>query len=85
VSQGGHRHRAEAAERVLQETSQIERVYATLLAELLAYVATDPARITWLLPLTSVCRDLGRIGDHVRNLAGEVIYMVRAEHVHVDA
>jgi phosphate transport system protein len=77
---------AEGAEQVLRETSHIERVYATLLAELLAYVATDPAKVTWVLPLTSVCRYLGRIGDHVRNLAGEVIYMVRAEHVrYVDA
>jgi phosphate transport system protein len=75
----------EAAVQVQRETSQVERVYARLLAELLAYVATDPATITWVLPLTSVCRYLGRIGDHVRNLAGEVIYMVRAEHVHVDA
>jgi phosphate transport system protein len=76
---------AEAAEQVLRETSQVERVHARLLAELLAYVATDPATITWVLPLTSVCRYLGRIGDHVRNLAGEVIYMVRGEHVHGDA
>jgi phosphate transport system protein len=77
---------AVGAEQVLRGTSQIERVYARLLAGLLAYVATDPATITWVLPLTSVCRYLGRIGDHVRNLAGEVIYMVRAEHVrYVDA
>jgi phosphate transport system protein len=74
------------AEQVLRETSQIERVCATLLAELLAYVATDAATVSWVLPLTSVCRYLGRIGDHVRNLAGEVIYMVRAEHIrYVDA
>ena len=72
---------AEGAEQVLQETLQIEQVYARRLAELLAHVATDPATITWVLPLTSVCRYLGRIGDYVRNLAGQVIYMVRAEHV----
>ena len=72
---------AEGAEQVLQETSQIEQVCARLLAELLAHIATDPATITWVLPLTSVCRYLGRIGDYVRNLACQVIYMVRAEHV----
>ena len=72
---------AEAAEQVLRETLQIEQVYARLLAELLAHVATNPATITWVLPLTFVCRYLGRIGDYVRNLAGQVIYMVRAEHV----
>lgn len=72
---------AEGAERVLRETLQIEQVYARRLAELLAHIATDPATITWVLPLTSVCRYLGRIGDYIRNLAGQVIYMVRAEHV----
>lgn len=72
---------AEAAEQVLREASQIEQMYARLLAELLAHVATDPSTITWVLPLTSVCRYLGRIGDYVRNLAGQVIYMVRAKHV----
>lgn len=72
---------AEGAEQVLRESLQIEQVCAQKLAELLAYIATDPATITWVLPLTSVCRDLGRIGDYVRNLAGRVIYMVRAEHV----
>jgi phosphate uptake regulator len=30
---------------------------------------------------TSIYRYLDRIGDHVRSLAGEVIYMVRSEHV----
>ena len=72
---------AEGAERVLRETLQIEQVYARRLAELLAHIATDPATITWVLPLTSLCRYLGRIGDYIRNLAGQVIYMVRAEHV----
>jgi phosphate transport system protein len=72
---------ADGAAQALGETLQIEQVYARQLAELLAHIATDPATITWVLPLTSVCRHLGRIGDYVRNLAGQVIYMVRAEHV----
>lgn len=72
---------ADAAERVIQETVELDRGHANVLAELLAHVATDRAAITWLLPLTSVCRYLDRIGDHIRSLAGEVIYVVRAEHV----
>jgi phosphate transport system protein len=34
-----------------------------------------------VLPLTSVCRYLERIGDHVKNLAEGVVYMVRAQDV----
>jgi phosphate transport system protein len=72
---------AEAAERVIRDAGQIDRVHANLLAELLAHIATDPATIAWVMPLTSVCRYLGRVGDHVKSLAGEIIYMVRGEHV----
>ena len=46
-----------------------------------AHVATDPATVTRVLPLTSVCRYLERAGDHVKNLAEEVVYMVRATDV----
>ncbi len=72
---------AGAAERIIQETIEIDRDQANVLAELLAHVATDRAAITWVLPLSSVCRYLDRISDHVRSLAEEVIYMVRGEHV----
>jgi phosphate transport system protein len=71
----------EGAERVIQETVELDRDLANALAELLAHVATDPATITWVMPLSSVCRYLSRIADHIKSLAGEVIYMVRAEHV----
>jgi phosphate transport system protein len=72
---------AEDAERVIRETLELDRDQANALAELLAHVATDPATIAWVMPLSSVCRYLLRIGDHIKSLAGEVIYMVRAEHV----
>jgi len=72
---------AETAEHVIGETAELDRDQSNALAALLAHVATDPATITWVMPLSSVCRYLGRIGDHIKSLAGEVVYMVRAEHV----
>ena len=72
---------AGAAERVIGDTAELDRGHANVLAGLLAHVATDPATIRWVMPLTSVCRYLGRMSDHIRSLAGEVIYMVTAEHV----
>ena len=60
---------------------QIDQLNATLFAELIAYVATDPATVTRVIPLTSVARYLERIGDHVKNLAEEVVYMVKAQDV----
>ncbi|MBA3540590.1 MAG: phosphate signaling complex protein PhoU [Deltaproteobacteria bacterium] len=72
---------ADRAAAVITADVEIDRVNANLFAELLAHVATDPATVTRVLPLTSVCRYLERIGDHVKNLAESVFYMVRATDV----
>ncbi len=72
---------ADAATAVIIADAEIDRLNATLFAELLAHVAIDPAAVTRVLPLTSVCRYLERIGDHVKNLAEGVVYMVRAHDI----
>jgi len=63
---------------VITADAEIDKLNASLFAELIAHVATDPATVTRVLPLTSVCRYLERVGDHVKNLAEEVVYMVKA-------
>ena len=72
---------ADRATACITADREIDRLNASLFAELIAHVATDPATVTRVLPLTSVCRYLERIGDHVKNLAEEVVYMVRAQDV----
>lgn len=72
---------ADAATAVITADADIDKLNASLFAELIAHVATDPATVTRVLPLTSVCRYLERVGDHVKNLAEEVVYMVRATDV----
>jgi phosphate transport system protein len=72
---------ADAATAVISADAEIDKLNASLFAELIAHVATDPATVTRVLPLTSVCRYLERIGDHIKNLAEEVIYMVKATDV----
>ena len=75
------RRDADQAMEVIRCDIEIDKLNANLFAALLAHVATDPATVTRVLPLTSVCRYLERIGDHVKNLAEEVIFMVRAQNV----
>jgi phosphate transport system protein len=72
---------ADQATAVIEADREIDKLNASLFAELLAHVATDPASVTRVLPLTSVCRYLERIGDHVKNVSESVVYMVRAQDV----
>ena len=72
---------ADRAHAVITADVAIDKLNASLFAELIAHVATDPATVVLVLPLTSVCRYLERIGDHVKNLAEEVVYMVKATDV----
>ncbi len=72
---------ADQATAVITADAEIDKLHGSLFAELLAHVATDAASVTRVLPLTSVCRYLERAGDHVKNLAEEVVYMVRAKDV----
>ncbi len=72
---------ADSATAVIAADAEIDKLNASLFAELIAHVATDPATVTRVLPLTSVCRYLERVGDHVKNLAEEVVYMVKATDV----
>jgi phosphate transport system protein len=69
------------ARAAIRADEEIDRMNANLFAQLIAQVATDPATVTHILPLTSVSRYLERIGDHVQNLAEEVIFMVSATDV----
>lgn len=82
----GHRQRRgdrniDAARAVIKADDEIDRLNASLFAQLIAHVAANPATVTRGLPLTSVSRYLERIGDHVQNLAEEVIFMVAAAEV----
>jgi len=72
---------ADRATAVITADAEIDKLNASLFAELIAHVAIDPATVTRVLPLTSVCRYLERIGDHVKNVAEDVVYMVRAKDV----
>ena len=64
---------ATAARAVIVADAEIDRLNANTFAVLVAHVATDPTTINRVLPLTSVCRYLERIGDHVKNFAEDVI------------
>ena len=72
---------AELAFSVAQYDKTVDREYKTALRELVTYMMEDPRSISRVLNVIWALRSLERIGDHARNIAQLVIYLVRGTDV----
>lgn len=68
---------AEAALNVVQQDKSVDQEYKTALRELISFMVEDPRSITRVMNIMWVLRGLERIGDHARNIAEYVIYLVK--------
>jgi len=71
----------EQALHVAQEDSSVDTEYATALRSLVTYMMEDPRSISPVLHIMWSLRSLERIGDHARNVAEHVIYLVQGQDV----
>ncbi len=77
----------EAAVDVLRHDDQIDQEFDGLMRKLITYMMEDPRTISSAIDLVFVAKAIERVGDHAKNLAEQIIYIVKGtdvRHNHVD-
>lgn len=72
---------AAAALEVLKHDDQIDQEFDGLLRKLITYMMEDPRMISSSIDLVFVAKAIERVGDHAKNLAEAVIYVVKGTDV----
>lgn len=66
---------------VLKHDDQIDQEFDGLLRKLITYMMEDPRTISGSIDLVFVAKAIERIGDHAKNLAEIIIYVVKGADV----
>ena len=66
---------------VLKQDDQIDYEFEGLLRKLITYMMEDPRTISSSIDLVFVAKAIERVGDHAKNLAEAVIYVVKGADV----
>ncbi|QGX98406.1 phosphate signaling complex protein PhoU [Roseovarius faecimaris] len=73
------RRDAELAQTVLLNDHDVDQMYNALFREFLTFMMEDPRNITACMHLHFIAKNTERMGDHVTNIAEQVIYLVTGE------
>ena len=66
---------------VMQADTDVDLEYRTASLALITYMMEDPRAITRVLSVMGVLRSLERVGDHARNIAEQLIFLVKGDDV----
>ncbi|HXD06624.1 MAG TPA: phosphate signaling complex protein PhoU [Burkholderiaceae bacterium] len=71
----------EKALEVLRQDDQIDQEFDGLMRKLITYMMEDPRTISASIDLVFVAKAIERVGDHAKNLAEQIIYIVKGTDV----
>lgn len=75
------RYDIDAALAVAREDASVDMEYSSAMREMITYMIEDPRSITRVLNVVWALRALERVGDHAKNIAEHVIYLVKGTDV----
>ena len=70
-----------AAAEVLHLDETVNNEYRAIVRQLITYMMEDPRTITRSLDIMGIAKAIERVGDHAKNIAEYVIYMVKGLNV----
>jgi phosphate transport system protein len=72
---------ANDAAAIVRRDKDINQHFQSILRQLVTYMMEDPRTITTALDIMFVAKSIERIGDHCKNIAKDVIYVVKGRDV----
>jgi phosphate transport system protein len=72
---------ADAAAEVIRDDAGIDTEFRSILRQLITYMMEDPRTISTALEIVWIAKAIERIGDHAKNMAEYVIYIVKGTDV----
>ena len=66
---------------VLKQDDQIDQEFEGLMRKLITFMMEDPRTISASIDLVFVAKAIERVGDHAKNLAEQIIYIVKGTDV----
>ena len=71
----------ERAIEVIRQDDQIDQEFEGLMRKLITFMMEDPRTISSSIDLVFVAKAIERVGDHAKNLAEQIIYVVKGTDV----
>lgn len=69
------------AAKVVRQDEQVDKAFKNILRQLITFMMEDPRTISHAIEILFIAKAIERIGDHAKNLAEAIIYVVKGKDV----